>query len=49
MRASLEEDSYAIDAGLLRLDGERRERKSDRENEPDAPHGHLGAGWLAGV
>ena len=30
--------------------GERRKSEAERENdrEPDPPHGHLGAGWLAG-
>jgi hypothetical protein len=38
-------------ARLLPLDDERRKPQADRENdrEPDPPHVHLGAGWLAGV
>ncbi len=35
---------------LLRLGGGRRKNAdSEKDREPDQPHGHLGGGWLAGV
>jgi hypothetical protein len=42
------DDFDPVDPPRLRVSGERGERETESDREPDQPHGHL-AGWLAGV